>query len=375
MTRVAIVMLACRDYEAMELALACHAAYLPDGARLFILQNCRGTYDADRTLAVARRYEQLYPRAIAVVDDIPPAAPYRSIATLLASPRMADFDLICKVDDDAFPIAPGWLDAMLAVWNTASAAPGRPLAYVTPLINNNTWGFAQTLDAMGLRAAFQAEAAREHRVGSGGRDAPLRILPPEEIYTGANGTIWGYSYMARWLHERTTLQPDRFIAATRELPPVDVPGQDRYSIGCILFRKDLWPRIDDGGVDDEHMLHQHCRRTNERIVCVRSVPFVHIAYFAQREENRDIVEAARAVYEPRLKHPFPIAMRASRLLEIEARLRWMEGQGQGSGPPLPSGGGGSAVGGGLTPEQFGIRAAKGVYQAVLYKLGLRKHAP
>jgi hypothetical protein len=373
MKNVAIILLACRDYEAMELALACHAAYLPEGVQFFILQNCRGTYDAERTLAVARRYEQLFPRTISVVDDIPPGPPYQSIATLLASTRCADIDLICKVDDDAFPIAHGWLGALLAGWEEANTASNQPLAYVSPLINNNAWGFPQTLDAMGLREAFMVETAREHRVGSGTLDAPFEIVPPSEIRTGDHGTIWGYPYIARWLHERTTLEPDRFIAATRDLASTEIPNQDRYSIGCILFRKQLWALIDNGGIDDEHMLHQYCKQNNERIVCVRSVPFVHMSYFSQREENRDLVELARMVYEPRLKHPFPIATRSSRLLEIEARLRWLEGQGQGSAPPVTySNGNGQDD---ITPEQFGIRAAKGIYQAVLFKLKLTKRLP
>jgi hypothetical protein len=71
-----------------------------------------------------------------------------------------------------------------------------------------------------------------------------------------------------------------------------------------------WKAIDDGGVDDEHMFH--------------SYPFMHLAYFSQREENRDIIEKARNVYGPRLRHPFPIVLKASRELEIEARLRWLE---------------------------------------------------
>jgi hypothetical protein len=334
--RVAIVMLACRDFEAMELSLACHVAYLPRDTRFVILQNCRGNYDSDRTLAVARRYERLFPRAITVVDDVPPGPPYHSIATLLASPRFAEVDMVCKVDDDAFPITPGWLDTLLDCWSDVAAGSNRPLAYVTPLINNNTWGFPQTLDAMGLREVFFAEVAREHQVGAGTEEAPAMIVPASEIYTGTCGTIWGYPHIARWLHERTTLDPDRFIAATRDLDPIEVPNHDRYSIGCILFRKELWSRINDGGADDEHMLHQYCKRSNHRIVCARSVPFVHLAYFSQREENRDIVEIARKFYEPRLRHPFPIAVRASRLLEIEARLRWMDGQGLGSAPPLPA---------------------------------------
>jgi hypothetical protein len=54
-----------------------------------------------------------------------------------------------------------------------------------------------------------------------------------------------------------------------------------------------------------------------------------MAYFSQREENRDLLETARAIYEPRLGHPFPIALRQSPLLEIEARLRWMESKAPG----------------------------------------------
>ena len=90
MSRVAVVMLACRDYEAMEIALACHAAYLPDGVRLFVLQNCRGCYDSERTLEVARRYATLFPGRIVAVDSIPPGPAYRSIATLLASTPVPD---------------------------------------------------------------------------------------------------------------------------------------------------------------------------------------------------------------------------------------------------------------------------------------------
>jgi hypothetical protein len=365
MDRVAIVMLACRDYEAMELSLACHTAYLPEGTRLFILQNCRGSYDAERTLAVARRYELLFPRTISVVDEIPPGAPYHSIAALLASPRFAEIDLVCKVDDDAFPIASGWLDGLIDCWKGASEQSNRPLAYVTPLINNNTWGFPQTLDAMGLREVFLASAAREHRTGDGTPESPIRLISSSEIH---GLMIWSYPYVARWLHARTTLDPDRFIAATRDLSNVEVPNQERYSIGCILFRKELWPRIGDGGSDDEHMLHQYCKRTNERIVCARSVPFVHLAYFTQREENRDIVETARKVYEPRLRHPFPIALRASRLLEIEARLRWMDGEGPNAPQLLPANNG--RLPGGLTAEALGALVARGIYRAVLSKLKL-----
>jgi len=321
MTRVAIVMLACSDYESLEVSLACHAAYLPAGVELFVLQNCRGTYDAERSRGVGQRYARLFPGRIHAVTGIKPTTPYHAIATLLASPRFAAYDLVCKVDDDAFPIAPGWLGALVDGLMAAEAAPGPPLAYATPLIVNNCWGFGEILQVMGLEAAFAAEMGRAHLVGPPAR---RRIAPAGEVDRGGFGTIWDAPHLARWLHARTTLEPDRLLAATRGLSDVPVPGDARYSINCMLFRPALWARVDDGSGEDEHMLHRHCLRTGARISCVRSVPFVHIAYFPQREENRDLVATIRRVYEPRLCHPFPIATYPSRELELEARLRWME---------------------------------------------------
>ncbi len=323
--RTAIVILACRDYAALELALASQMAYRPPGVPFFVLQNCRGGYDAERTLGVARRYERLFPGVVKVVDDIVPGDPYRSIKKLLSKPELAEIDLVCKVDDDAFPIAHRWLDHMLEAYESADHGSGSKLAYVTPLINNNGWGFPQVMRAMNLEQEYFATQAHPHFVGTGtGGRFPLRIIPAEQIETGTNGTIWGYPHIARWLHERTTLQPDAFIAATQALAPCDVPAQSRYSIGCILFPKPLWDAIDDGGHDDEHMMHMYCERNDLRIVCVRRVPFVHLAFFTQREENRDIVDAARALYGPRLGHPFPLALYADRERENEARLRWLE---------------------------------------------------
>lgn len=367
--KIAVVMLACRDYEATELALACHMAYGNRDVPFYILQNCRGNYDAERTLEVARRYEQLFPRTVKVVDWLPPGPPYHSISRLLQSDEFARYDLICKVDDDAFPIAPGWLNELVGCFLSEEEARGERLAYVTPLINNNCWGFLETIKAMGLADEYFSSVAMEHRIGAGAESAPYRILPASEVGTGANGTVWGYPHIARWLHERTTLQPDAFIEATRSLGSIPVPSKERYSIGCLVFRRTLWEKVEDGGTDDEHMLHQYCAKRDRDIVCQASIPFVHLAYFSQREENRDLVERAREVYEPRLKFPFPIALRSSRLLEIEARLRWMENA---SGT---AGGASAGVSGALSPEVFGVQAAKGVAKAILFKLKLRKTPP
>lgn len=367
--RLAIVMLASRDYEAMEIALACHARFGPPDVPLFILQNSFGDYDSDRTLGVARRYAGLCPDRVQVIDSLGENAPYHGIRALLAQPAMAGFDHIFKVDDDAFPLAEGWLDRLICVWDEAIGRSGDRLAYVTPLINNNTWGFAQVLKIMALEESYFATAARVHRVGSGHPGAPFRTLPPETIETGACGTIWACPDIARWLHARTTLAPAAFVEACRGQAPCPVPAADRYSIGAILFRRGLWVAIDDGGRDDEHMLHQHCARGGLDIVCARDVPFVHLNYFSQRAENRDILDLARPVYADWTGLPWPIRGIATRDLEIEARLRYLEGFG-----PTGHGPGDAASRRRLGPPRLGARIEHALH-SLLHRAGLRRKPP
>jgi hypothetical protein len=213
---LAILMLACRDYEALELSLACHMAYHDHDVAFYILQNCRESYDSERSLAVARRYQMLFPKSIHVIERITPRPAYRAIAEALER-ELADYDLICKVDDDAFPINGGWIKKLLECWKQSEERLSESLAYVTPLINNNNWGFAEVIKIMGLENDYKVSVAREHRVGAGTQIAPYKVISPDVVETGTNGTIWGYPYLARWIHEQTTLQPDKFLAATRGL--------------------------------------------------------------------------------------------------------------------------------------------------------------
>ena len=319
-SRVAVIMLACQDYESLELSLACHTAYGADNVTIYILLNCRGSYDSLRTLKVARRYAELFPKNVKVIDHIPPGPPFKSIKYLINSAEFQRYDLICKVDDDTFPISHGWIQKLVGCWNEEHEKNDK-LAYVTPLINNNNWGFPTVLDVMGIRERYFHEVARPHLVG------PLEtpsLCEANQIDPAGHGTIWRYAHIARWLHKETTLKPQEYINATAGKPRKIFPHTDRYSIGCILFRRSFWDQIDDGSNDDEHMIHSYCAKNESLIVCEISVPFVHLSFYTQRDENRDIVSSAKLMYEKRLALSFPISMIATREQEIEERLRWLE---------------------------------------------------
>lgn len=326
--KTAIVLLAYADYESLELALATHARHTVDsGLPIFILQNGRGTYDTERTCAVGKRYEALFPGTVRLVTHIPPQEPYTAIQKLLHDPLFAAYDYVIKLDDDVMTLTPDWVDKLIDCYVQAYAQSGDRLAYVTPLVNNNPFGFKRLIESSDeLSREYFARLARPHRIGCGPEDSfnPYRLVAKEEIYDGGFGTIWQLPYIARWLHEKTTLRPDDYIRLTRDLPTVQVDANQRYSINCMLFAKGLWDDMREGGGGDEHMLHAYCLLHKKEIYAVLSVPMVHLAFYSQREEIRDMMPKIREVYTAYLALPFPIAICGDRMIEIENRLRFME---------------------------------------------------
>lgn len=219
------------DYESLELSLAVHSkSFLhisSSGKRikLYILQNGRNTYDCERTLSVALRYQNIFPEDIEVITA--PQAPYYSIKDLIYSHRFVDIDYIIKLDDDVFPLSDTWLDDLCECYSQSYAKYGTNLAYINSLVNNNPYGFKKTLEVMGLTDLYFERYARVHLSGS--VSDPV-ITPKEEIATDAGGTVWRYPYLARFIHEQTTLRPQEFIAATKNLGYERINEKEKFSI-------------------------------------------------------------------------------------------------------------------------------------------------
>lgn len=332
MNKLAIVIIAYADYESLELSLAAHSKHLPlmdnegNRVKIYILQNGRGSYDCERTHEVALRYSFLFPKDIFVIDDIPQQKPYSAIATLLNSERFKPYKYILKMDDDVLPLTSTWLKDLCSCWENSYKKYGSQLAYVTGLVNNNPFGFKHVLDCMNLWDEYFNEIAREHCVGVSIDDSysPYRILPKEKISTGGFGTIWRIAYFSRWLHEKTTLNPEAFIEATKDLGYATVSNKERYSINCIFFNKALWNEIYDGGNDDELMLQKFCLKNNKIIISNLKVPLCHLFFYPQRKENKDLISKFRVCYSDFLGLPFPISLCSDKLNEVENRLRFLE---------------------------------------------------
>ncbi len=326
--KTAIVILAFENYDSLELALASHARFsVPAGVPIFILQNGRGTYDTERTYALGMRYQELYPETIRVIAHIPPQKPYSAFKQLFDDSLFSEYEYIIKLDDDVMVLTPDWIDKMLSDYVQAYEENGDRLAYITSLVNNNPWGFKKTIESNEtLSRDFFANQARTHMIGSPYNDPlyPSRIVSENTIYDGGYGTIWHLPYITRWLHERTSLRPEYFVDSTKNLSTVEIDPSVRYSINCLLFRKSLWDDISTGEADDEGMMHLYCMKHQKLIIADLAVPMVHIAFYSQRAEIRDMMPAFRTVYTKYLALPFPIAMCSDKLADMEDRLRYLE---------------------------------------------------
>ncbi len=323
--QIAIVLLCYADYESLEISLAAYTKLTPENVKIFILQNGRGTYDTERTYRVAKRYADLFPRQIEVVDWIAPQKPYLSIKQLLNSDVLKPYDYICKVDDDVFPLTSNWLNRLSDCYEKSHKRYGNQLAYVTGLVNNNPWGFPRVLDLMGLKDAYFKTIARDHYVGLPSySESAYYINDKSRISDECAGTIWRNPYMSRWLHEQSTMKPDAFIQATTGKEYEEVSNKERYSINCMFFKRDFWNQIDIGHTDDEHQTLVYCKKHNKKIIADLQVPMVHLFFCTQREENKDIIPMVRDYYQKWLDIPFPISMCPLKEYENENRLRWIE---------------------------------------------------
>lgn len=329
--KIAVVILACKDFESLEVSLCNYLEHTPDeNVHFFVLQNGFGSYDKNRTLAVARKYHDLYPERITVVDWLKENKPYRTIKNLLHDKVLSSYKYVCKVDDDTFPVTDDWVEKLYKSYLENKKKYGKDLAFTFPLVNNNPYGFKKTIEIMGLEKEYKTTIGRKHYAGSDWdhpmvqKYYPLRIFEKDEIFPSGFGTVWRYPYMARWIHNKTTLDVDNWIKALENAPDELFDNNIRYSINCMFFEKEYWDLLDNGTDDDEGTVHEVSLKLNQKLIAVCSVPFVHLFFFSQREENKDMLTQIVQYYTKRLGINYPMTLYSNKETEIENRLRYIE---------------------------------------------------
>ena len=82
--------------------------------------------------------------------------------------------------------------------------------------------------------------------------------------------------------------------------------------------------INIGDYDDKHDCLIYCYNNDKKIISALNVPLVHLFFFTQREENKDLIPIIRDYYSKVINAPYPIAICEDKQLENENRLRHLE---------------------------------------------------
>ncbi len=205
---------------------------------------------------------------------------------ILESELCKDVDYICKIDDDIIPLQKNWIQNLLHHYINLSQLS--ETGFVTGLINNNCWGFNELVRIYNKLDDYKHIHCYK-TVAGWNKD---RIVAAGKIDIGEFGTIWQYPFIARWVHEWTSLQIADFMQKVESLQVKQIAADTYYSIGCILSEKKFWLALDAEAYSskiDEKIIHNHCLETGKQKWAVMSEPIVHLFYNNHRLVNSDLL--------------------------------------------------------------------------------------
>jgi hypothetical protein len=286
----ALVILAAYDYESLRITLQSLETTVDTTEKVVVVLNGKRLNTAsEKTERVARNWAAKDPlNRFAVRPLSSGKSAFRALTeTFERFEPLQNVDYICKIDDDLIPLKKGWLNNISNTYHTL--AKDHNLGFVTGLINNNCWGFAELIDIYGKKAAYDRIFGYTSISGDQGENRIVKC----SIDTGKCGTVWNYPYLAWWIHQWTSLQPKSFVERTSSLGLKQIPADILYSIGCIYFEKSFWLSLDPKKyktVIDEDLLHEYCKVLKKEKWAVMNEPMIHLFYRTQRKANADITK-------------------------------------------------------------------------------------
>lgn len=290
----AILLLTCNDFEAMEIVVDRLLRTTPSQVPIYILSNCPGLPGANVCADMARMASQAHFGRVRHITPNQCKPAYFGIRDAIA--QSIDETYIVKFDDDVFPLAEGWLEALA---ETYARQDPDTIAYVTGLVNNNPYGFSRLIQLPELKDRYHEMMGQRHAAGA---QIPqyddVRIYEAGEVNPGSHGTVWQFPQLARWIHEETTLQPDRYAKMVSKLGEVQLDPSIRYSINVMYFHRDLWAAVDHGGIDDEEMFNIYCTKHDKQVIVRENTPFIHLYFGPQKQYLKDLLPQLRETYGP-----------------------------------------------------------------------------
>lgn len=280
----AIVMLCSYESVSLDLALkALDETITKDETVVLILNGLRGIRSAKVEL-LARKWIKNNENRYVVIPLNYGKDAYNSIKEIIENfEPLKDKKYICKIDDDLIPLGKRWIENLHLEY--IKREKNEKIGFITPLINNNTWGFAELVKIYNKEKEYKKIINYKSKSGTG-------EVEKGEIADGFCGTVWEYPYLARWCHEWTLLDINKYINKTKKLGTKEVSLDTHYSIGCIFFKKKLWSEIEELNKKnnfDERSIHQYCKENNLKKIVILNEPMGHLFYYIQRDANKDLI--------------------------------------------------------------------------------------
>lgn len=294
LSNTAILILTCNDFEALDITLDRVLKSTPSEVPVYLLSNCSGIPGAGICEDMCRFAARAQHGRVHWINPGVRQPAYFGIRDMIRN--HIDAEYILKLDDDVFPVTEGWLEELIDCYKRQTP---QTLAYVSGLVNNNPYGFSRLVQLPELKASYENSMRFPHLSGEfvpGYQD--FRISDPGEVDPGGWGTVWQFPQLARWIHQETTLDPERYISLVADLKETEFDASIRYSINVMLFHRDLWDAFGDGGSDDEEMLNRYCEINRKRIVIRENTPFVHLYFGPQKRYLTDLLPKVRETYRP-----------------------------------------------------------------------------
>lgn len=283
----ALIILVSYEYESLQLTLRALNHTLSPEEKVVIILNGRPNYSGALVERICREWATFDQSHRFVVRPLCAGGKaYWAIKEILEEfEPIKKTKYICKIDDDIIPLKKDWMNNLANTYESLEVS-GENIGFITGLINNNNWGFAELIDIFDKREEYKQINNYKSLSGKG-------IINEKEIATGAFGSVWKYPYLAWWLHQWTSLCPNEFINKTTNLGIKEIPEYIHYSIGCIFFEKIFWLQLEipeeQESAFDELMLHMRCINTKFKKLALMNEPIIHLFYYTQRLANKDIL--------------------------------------------------------------------------------------
>lgn len=187
--------------------------------------------------------------------------------------------LICKMDEDIF-LTRGVLEHMEETCHKVQEQGNYQVGFVSPLINVNTYGYIRVMDRLHMRNKWiEKFGIPKYTNGIGHHRAIWKEAEAAELLWG------GLPFHIEWVDE------------VNELLAQSKAGYSichcRYSIGLIMFERDLWMKmgmfpVDTGngvGLDEQHIC-SYCMFQGKAMVVDEERMVGHLAYGNQYEEMK-----------------------------------------------------------------------------------------